>query len=880
MTLPTKVRRPSLPPGFLPRPRLVNKLNGARRTKLTLVAAPAGFGKTSAVAAWAATMTTAHVGWLTLDAYDDDPVRFWQAVGAALASAAPGASAALQVRLTPGPVPRTALPPPPVLLAPFLHQLAALDRPVVLVLDDYHHIAAQAIHAGIAYLLEHGMPALHLVLITRADPPLALARTRAQGMLTEVRAEDLRFTPDEAAAFLRAADRDAPDDPARRALVAQAEGWITGLRLLAHTRTRAGTRGDVTADAGSGRRFVVAYLTEEVVQQQPETVQRFLEQTSILAGLCAPLCDAVTGRSDGQAMLARLHAQDLFITPLDEAGRWFRTHHLLADLLRARLGQRATAAEIRTLHARAGRWYAAQETWEPAIDHAVHAADWGWAADLVTAAYAPLLAQGHVATWQRQLARLPDAVVNVHPVLSMRRGWVAFLQGDVAQADVRLTAAAAALTDAAGADPAVAAELAGYLATVAFFRDEPARIVRLADEALALAPSHDLAGRARATAARGLGVSLAGDTAQAMVLFADAADLARAADNPFLLAHALELVADGQFHTAQLAAAAATSRAIIELAGRSTPPRPFAANGHVKLAAVLLEQGEPAQAAAELAAARAVDQTGAIGYTRLEMLCVEIRLALAQGDTAAAWAALQTATTLVAESRSPLLRIQLAAVAVPVWLARGEVATAAAWLEPQPAHAAARPLPVIAEEVRQVCLARVRLAQGRPRAVPAIVAATAGPAAAAGRTARVIELGVVAALAHAQLGDHAAARRTLADVLALAEPAGYRQLFVDAGPRFYRLLATLPPAQQTGYVRTLLRVCAPVLETVAPADALSPRELEVLRLIAAGLSNQQIAADLVVALDTVKKHTTHIYGKLGVRGRTQAVARARELDLL
>ncbi|MCB0075610.1 MAG: hypothetical protein KDE20_29350, partial [Caldilineaceae bacterium] len=181
-------------------------------------------------------------------------------------------------------------------------------------------------------------------------------------------------------------------DPGFQTLIAQAEGWITGLRLLAHTRPGPDAPADAAADPGQSRRHIVAYLAEEVVQQQPEAVQRFLEQTSILAGLCAPLCDAVTGRSDGQAMLARLHAQDLFITPLDEADRWFRYHQLLADLLRARLAQRASAAELRTLHARASHWYAAQENWEPAIDHAVHAADWEWAADLVTAAYAPLLA--------------------------------------------------------------------------------------------------------------------------------------------------------------------------------------------------------------------------------------------------------------------------------------------------------------------------------------------------------------------------------------------------------------------------------------------------------------------------------------------------------
>jgi len=860
-------------------------------SRLTLVSAPAGFGKTTLVAQWLhqqAATQQASVAWLALDNYDDDPNRFWQYVVAALQTAVPHLGASTQPVLATNP-----LPPPPLLLTGLLNELADLSQLIVLVLDDYHVISDPAIHAGLDFLLEHAPPSLRLVLLTRADPPLSLARLRGRGLLYEIRAADLRFTAVETDVFLRDVMGLALSDADVAALDNRTEGWITGLHLTALSLQGRADASRFVHDFSHSHHYILDYLTAEVLQQQSEDIQTFLLQTSILPHLSGPLCDAVTQRRNSHAILAQLHRQNLFITSLDgghrEDGReWYRYHHLLADLLTNRLRQSAPAATIRGLHERASAWCAAQEQWETAVSHAIAADNWERAADLVVRAYRPLIAQGRVATWQRWLAQIPTAQMQARPALLARQGWAAFLKGDIKQAEMVLATAQTALqnADSVPERDLLRGELATYLAIIAFFREDAARVIAVAAEALVALPPDALTARARATSALGLGHSLAGETVQAMEQFQAAVALARLAGNPFIEAHALETVADGQYQTGQLRAAAATCRDIIALGTRDrTVPLPFVGNGRNRLAAVHLEWGELSEAVAELAAGMALTQQGGIGYNALAELCTQVRLRQALGDEEGALAALHQAESLLRYNPSRSAAVQLAECAVRFWLQAGQVETAVAWADGRSLSVSGLPLsdlPLIAQEVQQVTWARMALAQARPDDVLIIYSRVERQARAAGRLARVIEIGLLAALAQEMKGETVVALDTLGQIVGLTQPEGHVQIFVESGAPMLHLLRQLVANQPAPYLQTLIAAFPPALQGAAAGlvEPLSPREMEVLRLIASGLSNKQITTELAVSLNTVKKHTSHIYDKLGVNGRTQAIARARELNLL
>jgi LuxR family maltose regulon positive regulatory protein len=586
--------------------------------------------------------------------------------------------------------------------------------------------------------------------------------------------------------------------------------------------------------------------------------------------------------------LNELYRQNLFLSPLDEERRWFRTHHLLADLLNNHLRQTVPPAEIQALHVRASRWYEAHERWESAVAHAIQAEAWSLAADQIAAAYDQLLTQGRITTWQRWLAQLPTSIIETRPSLRVRQGWATFLRGEFKQAEIILAAARQSLLEQglSEGNQALFGELATYLATVAFFHEEAERIIEAAEEALAYLPQDALVLRARATSALGLGVSLAGDTRRAMNLFQAAVNLARLGGNSFLLAHALEVVADVQFHTGQLHAAVGTCREIITLATKDKgPPLPFAGNGHVKLAGIYTEWRELARAEEEMATGLALNRQGGIGYNLLQDTCTQVRLKQALGDQEGALTALRQAETVFQQNKSKVSAVQLAACATQFWLNVGDVTTAASWAEgnaPLEGSFSLDDLPIIGREVVLISLARVRLAQGQPDDVLPIYHQLCEQALASGRLARLIEIGLLGALAYQMKRENAQALATLHQILPMAEQQNYKQIFVEGGEPMRHLLGQIPPAERSIYVQSVVAAFpdSTRMAMAALIEPLSLRELEVLRLIHGGLSNKEIAAELNVSLNTVKKHTTHIYGKLGVDGRTQAIARARELNLL
>jgi LuxR family maltose regulon positive regulatory protein len=410
--LTTKLFIPPLRPNAVVRSRLIEQLRAGLHGKLSLIAAPAGFGKTTLVSTWLAACGR-PVAWVSLDAGDSDPTRFLTYVVAALRTIVPTIGEELfAVLQSPQP------PPIDALLPTLLNEIASLPQPVILVLDDYHTIDARPIDQALAFLLDHLPPQLHLAITTREDPQIPLARLRARGQLTEVRASDLRFTTAEAAVFLKQVMDLGLSAEDVAALESRTEGWIAGLQLAALSMRGRDDLGQFVRAFAGDNRYIVDYLIEEVLQGQPETVRSFLLQTSILDHLSGPLCDAVTGQTRGQAQLEALHRSNFFVIPLDDRRQWYRYHHLFAEVLATHL--RTEQPDLVTvLHQRASGWYAQHGELTDAIRHALAAQDFARAADLIELAIPAMSRSRQEATLLGWLKTLPNELIRARPVLSV-----------------------------------------------------------------------------------------------------------------------------------------------------------------------------------------------------------------------------------------------------------------------------------------------------------------------------------------------------------------------------------------------------------------------------------------------------------------------------
>jgi LuxR family maltose regulon positive regulatory protein len=922
--LATKLHVPGPQPGFVPRRRLVEALGEGLARGRVLVCAPAGFGKTALLAGWARG-DGRPVAWLGLDGGDSDPARFWRYVVAALEGARPG----LAGRVGP-------LPPGSVegLVTALVNELAADPGPdeVLLVLDDYHLVDSGPVHESVAFLLENLPPGLRVVISGRADPPLPLARLRARGQLAELRAADLRFTAEEAAALLGEAAGPGLPPAAAETLVARTEGWAAGLQLAGLSlRGHADAAGFVAAFSGS-HRFVLDYLADEVLDDQPGEVRAFLLETSVLEHLTGDLCDAVTGRADGQAMLEQVERAGLFLMPLDEVRGWWRYHHLFADLLRARL-QAEQPGRVVALHRAAAAWCEEHDLADDAVRHALATADAAWAARLVERHVETLLGRSERVTLHRWLSALPVEAVRDRPRLCLAQAYGA-AQG------LQVEALEALLDDAEHAfavsgdepyqDPAgrAASVLANIPVAIAFLH---ASLARLRGDA-ALAADYDrqaldqlgddewlmrsFVGWNRAgvdwldgrlgPAERGLAEVLA-------ELRAAGEAVRRAGGRPTEVLHAVEGGAEfftgflamrvcydlGQVQRAQgnLDAAAATYRHALEAAGESSQTA-RAGMAHVGLAQVLYEQDELDAALDH--ATRGVTLCRHLAYTppMAAGLAVVARIRQAHGDAAGALEAMVEAGQVDLSPQVITLFNPVPSQRARLLLAQGDIHAAAQWTTT--AGLSPDDEPDYPREPAYLVLARVLLAQHDPGPARTLLQRLLGAAAGQGRAGSIIEIQALRALALAACGDHAGALGALTEALTLARRHGYVRVFADEGAPMRALLTQLPVARQgrqhaarridPGYLAALLRACGPaaavpqrIRAAAAPpglAEPLTDRELEVLRLLAAGRSNQRIALDLVVALDTVKKHMTHILGKLGAANRTEAVARARDLRLI
>jgi LuxR family maltose regulon positive regulatory protein len=902
--LATKLRAPPSQPGFAPRPRLVERLDKGLARGLILVCAPAGSGKTALLADWAH-HSQRPVAWLSLDAGDNDPARFWRHATAALDRARPGLAAQVAPLLGP--------PAPPsfeALATALINELAA--RPGeggVLVLDDYHLIDAQPVHASVAFLLEHRPQELQLLLASRADPPLPLARLRARGQLAELRATDLRFMPEEAGALLRGAVGPELPDDAVTALAARTEGWAAGLQLAALSlRGQPDVAGFVAGFSGS-HRYVLDYLAEEVLDRQPEPLRTFLLETSLLARLSGPLCDAVTGRADSQRLLERIERANLFLVPLDEVRGWWRYHELFADLLRARLRQRQPT-RVAELHRAAAAWSEANGLADDAVRYALAAGDAAWAARLVERHADALLLRSEGATAQRWLAALPPGLVGSRPRLLLTQARLALLGGRVELAEGLLDAAERASESGAGGidEPyapstgGAASLLANVPATIAIdraylaeLRGDADRAVSFANRALAETGEGEWMLASHARGYLGVAEWLRGRLADAERALLSTIGRWRAAGERYLAVRGCHHL--GQVRRAQgrLDAALETYRLALEIAAAPDRPiLPATGIGHVGVAEVAYQRGELEVALEHVV--EGIRRCRQLAYTQplATGLATLAWIRQAEGNRTGAVDAMEEAGRVAAGPGMTTLLNPVPAQRARLLLAQGDLDAAARWTRERGLDAdAAAGYP---REPEQLVLARVLLAQDRPGQALGLLERLLAAAAAQSRIGSVIEIQGLRALAQAAGGAEAAAVASLAEALTLACPEGYVRVFADEGAPMRALLGRLVAAQRSGQPATRgvpLDCLARLLRAVDPtrarggsagvpglAEPLTTRELEVLELLAAGRSNQRIAQELVVSLDTVKKHVSRVLDKLGAANRTEAVARARALGLL
>jgi len=865
--LATKLSIPPLRPNVVSRSRLIEQLSKGLHRKLALVSAPAGFGKTTLVSEWALGCQQ-PTAWLSLDAGDNDPIRFLMYLVAALQTlGATIGEGALKVLQSPQP------PPTDAILTTLLNDMTSIKDHFVLVFDDYHVIDAKPVEHALAYLLDHQPPHMHLIIATREDPPLPLARLRVGDQLTEVRITDLRFTNSETADFLTQAMGLTLSAADVTHLSKRTEGWIAGLQLAAISlQGQKDVAGFIASFTGS-HHFVLDYLVAEVLGQQDAHIQTFLLRTSILERLCGPLCDAVLldSTASGRTTLEYLERANLFTIPLDNERCWYRYHHLFADLLRQRL-QQSSANQVSELHIRASIWYEGQGLLLEAFHHAAAANDVARAERLIEGKGIPRHFRGAVTTLLNWLESLPATVLNARPSLWVRYASLLVVSGQTTGVEEKLQAAEIALQGTEQIDRTrdLIGQIAAIRATLALTRYQIEPMLTQSRRALEYLLPGNLSSRVTAYWTQGFAHTWLGDRAAARQSYSAALSLSQTSGEIFTTILATISLGNIQEGDNQLSLAAQTYRHVIQLAGDQ--PLQILCEAQLGLARILYEWNDLDEAARHgqqsLHLAQQYDRGIIDRFINSEVFLA--RLKLARGEVTGA-AALLAQASQTARRHNFVGRIpEVAATQVLAFLRQGRLAAAAQLAQ-------AHPLPL--------SQARVHLAQGETAAALAVLTPWREHVEAKGwedERLKVMLLQAVALQAH---GEKDQAVRLLYDALALAEPAGFIRLFVDEGPPIVQLLsAATDSGKMPDYIEKLLAACeTSELQSADRSILLAPlsrRELEILRLIAQGLSNQEMSERLFLALDTVKGHNRKIFSKLQVQRRTEAVARARELGLL
>jgi LuxR family transcriptional regulator, maltose regulon positive regulatory protein len=930
MSTPLLATKLYIPPprlNVVRRPRLIAQLNEGLHRKLTLISAPAGFGKTTLVSAWLAerqkvkgnsqkdsddtlvpftfSLLPFEVAWLSLDEGDNDPTRFLTYLMAALQTIAPTIGAGV-VGVLQSPQP----PPIEAILTALLNDIATLPDHVVLVLDDYHVIDAQSVDQALIFLLEHLPPQLHLVIATREDPQLPLARFRARGQLTELRAADLRFTPAEAAGFLNQVMglTLAAEDIA--ALETRTEGWIAGLQLAALSMQGQQDATSFIRSFTGSHHFVLDYLVEEVLHQQSASVQTFLLRTSILDRMCGPLCDALLGienakckmqndqaqRADSQFsilnsqfMLEELERANLFIVPLDNERRWYRYHHLFADLLRQRLLQSSIAStggvlgDVTDLHSRASVWYEANGLEIEAFHHAAAANDVARAEHLIEGKGMPLQFRGAGASVLHWLESLPKTALDARPSLWVTYASTLLFGGQHTAVELKLQAAEAALhgTEPDDKNRDLLGRIASIRATLAIIQNDAETIMTQSRRALEYLHPDNLPVRTATTYTLGYAYQLQGDRAAASQAYTEVIATGKSfGDSIYTTAATINL---GQLQEAdnQLTLATRTYQRVLQLAG--DPPQRMACEAYLGLARITYQWNDldTAQQHGQQCLQLMQQMESVDTFASYRVFLAHLRLA--QGDLPGAVAVLDDAEVFLRQHNFMFRMPDVAATQVLTLLHQNHLAAAA--------HLA---------EIHELPIsqARVHLAQGDPSTALALLAPLRQQIEAKGWADERLKVMLLQAVAHHAHSEADKAVQVLGDALALAKPGGFIRIFVDEGlpmaallleaaahgimPDYTgKLLAAFPRTEDRGLRTELAESLHSVLspQSSSLVEPLSERERDVLRLLGTELNGPEIARKLTVSLNTMRTHTKNIYSKLGVNNRRAAVRRAEELDL-
>jgi LuxR family maltose regulon positive regulatory protein len=887
--LSTKLFVPPPRPTLIPRPRLVERLSQGLALPLTLISAPAGFGKTTLISEWRASNAGRDypLACLSLETDDNDPTRFLTYLVAALGTLKSDlAETALGMLQSPQP------PPVQAFLTGLINDLGELDHPFALVLDDYHVINAKPVHEALGFLLDHLPRHMHLVLLTRADPPLPLARMRARDQLVEIRADDLRFTSIESAAFFNQVAGLALSDDDAMALEERTEGWVAGLQLAAlamhtpHSMQRSEDIARFIAAFTGSHYYVADYLASEVLNRQPEAVRSFLLQTSILGRMTGELCDCLTGQRDGQAMLRQLETSNLFLIPLDAERRWYRYHHLFADVLRTQL-QQAYPDQLAELHQRAAEWYEQNGFVPEAVHHALAAGDQLFVARLMENNAMAMLMRGEAVTvlsWITTIAPL----VGEHPWLAIYQSWAFICTGQLDQLEHVLQIPDQHLSlpvmDAEAEDMRSHVAVIRALATAR--RGEAQQAITQAQKALDLLPEGDTIIRGTLVFTLGDAYWQTGDLVGARRAFAEASRINKAVGNFLAGVLALSSLAALLTEQGELRRAAEIYQAAVQMATRSDRRMmPAAAQACLGLAGLAYEWNELDAAGRDVMQALELGHRWGNPDTMANTHLVQARLQQAQGDTTAAFESLRQAEGLAqGPGVTGVTALRIEALRVRLWLAQANREAVTRWSREQPfdLHGEIS----YQSQITYLTQTRILIAQNQADKATTLLARLLEQVEAHEQMGRALEVLILQSLALADSGDTAGALTTLARALMLGQSEGYVRVFLDEGAPMAELLRHAGShGISSKYVAELLSQFDGEIgftpDTQQPLiEPLTERELEVLRLLAEGLSNQEIANELVVALGTAKTHTASLYRKLDVASRTQAVARARELGLL